>query len=284
MAAFAAEVGVDHVMIREPQIPDVVHFGLEPSVEGYGLAGLFPPDLTGFHDGAAVSIAVCLELVRAMLRDNGAWCRLEVEDVFAVHVGWDQYVYVGTDKVCDNASARTHSLGLFAEPLVASPYDAAFDDQCGERRPADDSFWMRLRRHVTEHRAVLLEERYIQGASRWHRLTDDTVEATRARLTPRSRLILWPDLSSDVETVLADLPDDGFVEMVWEDELGRIISATVDDTSFADLTTHVARARAASIVGTGDAGPRPLLTGVLPDSDGVLRARWGIDSAADGND
>ncbi|MEV8533837.1 hypothetical protein [Streptomyces sp. NPDC051211] len=37
-----------------------------------------------------------LELVRLMLRDSGVWCRLEVEGTFAVHVGWDQYLYIGS--------------------------------------------------------------------------------------------------------------------------------------------------------------------------------------------
>ncbi|WP_327596598.1 hypothetical protein [Streptomyces chartreusis] len=35
-----------------------------------------------FPDGAEVSLETGLELVRVMLRDGGAWCRLEVEDTF----------------------------------------------------------------------------------------------------------------------------------------------------------------------------------------------------------
>ncbi|MGY2032214.1 hypothetical protein [Nocardia gipuzkoensis] len=73
VAAFAEDTGVHELTIREPQIAGHFHFGLEPAIEGHGLAGLFPPDLSGFHDGAQVPVAVGLELVRAMLRDNGAW-------------------------------------------------------------------------------------------------------------------------------------------------------------------------------------------------------------------
>ena len=146
VAALAEDTGVHQLTIREPQITGLVHFGLEPAVEGHGLAGLFPPDLTGFHDGAQVPVAVGLELVRAMLRDNGASCHLEVEDVFAVHVGWDQYVYVGTSDPCERALSRTRELGLFPERLeAASPYDEALDEEPGEQRPADDIFWARLR-------------------------------------------------------------------------------------------------------------------------------------------
>ncbi|MFE7530053.1 IS1634 family transposase [Kitasatospora sp. NPDC057542] len=51
-AAFAEDTGVQLLSVREPQIaPGFTQFGLEPAVEGHGLAGLFPPDLGGYHDG-----------------------------------------------------------------------------------------------------------------------------------------------------------------------------------------------------------------------------------------
>ncbi|MGJ3559102.1 hypothetical protein ACR6C2_09870 [Streptomyces sp. INA 01156] len=78
IAAFADASDIDRLEIREPAVTGFVHFGVGPPVEGHGLGGLFPPDLTGYHDGAEVSLPVALELVRAMLRDQGAWCRLEV--------------------------------------------------------------------------------------------------------------------------------------------------------------------------------------------------------------
>ncbi|MFC8286935.1 hypothetical protein [Streptomyces cyaneofuscatus] len=138
VAAFAEDSGVDRLTVREPQVPSLAHFGAEPPVDGFGLAGLFPsvrqgsrassgevsPDQVpeGFHDGAVVSLDVALELVRAMLRDNGAWCRLEVEDRFTVHVGWDQYLYIGSDRPCERASARTRSPGSPAGCPVPSPH------------------------------------------------------------------------------------------------------------------------------------------------------------------
>lgn len=142
VAAFAEESGIDRPVIREPQVPSLAHFGAEPPVDGFGLTGLFPPGRggapqvspggpmagsttlipAGFHDGAEVSLQVGLELVRSMLRDNGAWCRLEVEDRFTVHVGWDHYLYVGSDRPCERALALTRRLGLFPERLDSSPY------------------------------------------------------------------------------------------------------------------------------------------------------------------
>ncbi|WP_412076365.1 RNA-binding protein [Streptomyces xanthophaeus] len=273
IAAFAGATGVDRLEIREPGVAGFVHFGREPAVEGHGLAGLFPPDLTGFHDGAAVSLPVALELVRGMLRDSGAWCRLEVADVFTVHVGWDQYVYVGSDRPCEDAVARTRELGLFPERMTASPYAAEFDEP-EESQPADEDFWVRLRTTLAARQAVIMEEAYVRNASRWHRLTEENLDAVRTGLVPRSLLTVWPDLSPDVGAVLAALPEDETVEFVWEAQDGAITGVVVDDTEYEELAALVAGARAATALSLYVDQRPPLLRAVLPDSDGVLRARW----------
>ncbi|GAB3453659.1 hypothetical protein [Actinophytocola sediminis] len=76
VTAFTEDTGVTRLTIRHPWVSGFVHFGAEPPLDGHGLHGLFPPDLTGYHDGA--------------------WCRLESEDRFFVHVGYDQYMYIGS--------------------------------------------------------------------------------------------------------------------------------------------------------------------------------------------
>lgn len=75
------------------------------------------------------------ELVRTMLRDHGAWCRLEAEERFFVHIGYDQYMYLGSDRSCARAVARTRALGLFPRRREISPYDPSLDEP-GEQRPA----------------------------------------------------------------------------------------------------------------------------------------------------
>ncbi|MER5199910.1 S1 RNA-binding domain-containing protein [Streptomyces sp. NPDC002755] len=274
VAAFAEDTGVDKLAVREPQLGGFVHFGLEPPVDGHGLAELFPAGLAGFHDGALVPIAVAQELVRAMLRDNGAWCRLEAEEAFAVHVGWDQYLYIGSTHPCDAALARTRSLGLFPERLDASPYDFAPGDPQHVQRPADADFWARLRWTVSAHRATFLEETYAANASRWHRLTRDNIEAVRSRLAPRAQLAVWPDLLTDVAAAVAALPEEGLVEIVREDEDGRITGSIVDDSRFDTVASQLADASSAGVVSLYTDERHPLFTAVLPDSDGVLRARW----------
>ncbi|MER5889533.1 RNA-binding protein [Streptomyces sp. NPDC001941] len=273
VAAFARECGIDRLEIRDPEVTCPFSFGGEPPVEGHGLAGLFPPDLTGYHDGAEVSLPVDLELVRAMLRDNGAWCRLEAGDRFAVHVGQDQYLYVSSDRPCPHAVARTRELGLFAEPMTMSPYDRELDEP-EVTEAADATFWARVRTMLTARRTALLQEIHVHNAARWHRLTEQDLDVVRGGLGPRALLIVWPDLNPDVEAVLAALPDDESVEFVWEAQDGAITHTIVDDSHRQELSAFVADARAACALPLGYDDHQPLFRAALPDSDGVLRARW----------
>ncbi|MFE7656753.1 RNA-binding protein [Streptomyces bottropensis] len=273
IAAFAEASGIDRLEIREPAVAGHVHFGVEPPVGGHGLDGLFPPDLSGYHDGAEISLPVALELVRAMLRDQGAWCRLEAGDAFTVHVGWDQYVYVGSDRRCAGALARTRELGLFPEPMNASPYAVDLEES-EVTEAADESFWERVRAELDTRRAALLEETSIRNATRWHRLTAANLDGVRAGLGPRALVSVWPDLDPDVGAVLAALPQEESVEFVWEAQDETISHVIVDDTEYEGLAILVAGARAACVLTLDAEAQHPLFHAALPDSDGVLRARW----------
>ncbi|GAQ67232.1 hypothetical protein [Streptomyces scabiei] len=268
ISAFAQAAGIDRLEIREPSVTGHVHFGARPAVEGHGLDGLFPADLTGYHDGAEVSLAVALELVRVMLREQGAWCRLEAGDAFSVHVGWDQYVYVGSDRPCADAVARTRALGLFPEPLTASPYAA--EPEVTEA--ADEDFWASVRTELAARQGLLLEETHV--ATRWHRLTTENLNAVRAGLGPRALLTVWPDLQPDIDAILTALPSEWHVEFVWEARDGTIKNVIADETEYQELTALVADARAARALPLYLDERHPLLHAALPDSDGVLRARW----------
>ncbi|MER6445345.1 RNA-binding protein [Streptomyces venezuelae] len=272
--AFAEDSGIARLDIRDPSATGFVHFGLEPPVEGHGLGELFPPDLTGYHDGAEVSLAVALQLVRVMLRDQGAWCRLEAGDTFTVHVGYDQYVYVGSNLPCEAAVARTRELGLFPEPMTGSPY-AADLDETEVTESADENFWARVRTELAARgTALLLQETFVRNANRWHRLTPENLAAVRAGLGPRALLTVWPDLNPDVDAALAALPEEGPAEFVWETQDGTISHVTVDDSEYRELASQVGTARAACVLPEHLDDTSSLFCAVLPDSDGVLRARW----------
>lgn len=124
-------------------------------------------------------------------------------------------------------------------------------------------------------RAAILEETYVSNATRWHRLGAEALDDVRARLTPRALLAVWPDLSTDIPALLAELPDEGLIECVREDQDGLITSVVADETDFAGITAWLTGARAAAVLPMYVDERHPLLTAVLPDGDGVLRARWG---------
>lgn len=271
--AFAEDAGVDHVQIREPEVAGPVTFGLEPNLAGHGLRGLFPDDLTGYHDGASVSLHTARELLRGMLRDHGAWCRLEVDGRFTAHVGHDQYLYLATGVAPDRAIARTADSGLFPERIDVSPWLWQSDDP--PARAADSAFWDEAAALVTEHGRLLLEEAHVRNASRWHRLTPERLAQVRAGLAPRSCLLLWRDLSTDlraVREVLRHTLRGGYARVVSEDRSGVLTDRHVLGRRSAK--SALSGARAAWVAPTTDDADRPLATAVLPDADGVLRARW----------
>jgi hypothetical protein len=280
VAAFAADSGVTTIDVREPGLTGSVHFGLEAPIDGHGLAGQFAPDLRDFHDGARVSVPVALELLRAMLRDNGAFCRLDVPGRFFVHVGWDQYVYVGSACPCDRAVVFAADRGLFPERLDASPYEQlSFDEEPPARR-ADDAFFAELAELVARRGAILLEEGYLLNVARWHRITGADLDRARAGLAPRCRLRAWPDLRVDVAAALAELTEraelaNGLWDVVWRNPDGTLDAMQVDHEDVPALPRRLADATGVAVVSVlVDEAADPLLAGVLPDPDGVLRARW----------
>ncbi|MER5866702.1 RNA-binding protein [Kitasatospora sp. NPDC002040] len=257
--AFAVEAGVERLAIREPGLgsPDT----------------RLPDGVTAYHDGAEVTLDQAIALLRGMLRGDELFCRLEAEGHFFVHVGWDQYVYVGSAVPCPEAVRRTAGLGLFAERLDCSPCEP--EPEPGEQCPADDRFWARLAAAVADGRVGLLEEAYVQNQTRWHRLTVPGLDAVRDGLAPRAQLSAWPGPGEDVAAVLGSLSAEESAELVWEDRDGRLHSLLVwDEEELAELPAIAERARAATVLSLNADERKPLLSAVLPDPDGVLRARW----------
>jgi len=121
----------------------------------------------------------------------------------------------------------------------------------------------------------MLEEAFVQNASRWHQLTAGRIEQVRAGLTPRSRLLLWPAPSTDLRAVRRDLRRalrDGFAHVVSEGHDGVLTDRHLfRRREVKAALTGVRAARPMPVTVDED---RPLVTAVLPDADGVVRARW----------
>ncbi|MFE9859024.1 S1 RNA-binding domain-containing protein [Streptomyces sp. NPDC005780] len=280
VAGFALDSAVGEVTIDNPMAEGFFSFSVLAGSGGHGLSRLFPYGNVGFHDGARVPLATGLGLLRAMVLREGAWRRLQAENGFFVHVGDRDDIYVGGGRDQDNAVSRTRMLGLFAGRVARSPYEPALDETDAVRA-ADEEFWSEVGALVADRGGVLLEERPTGHAYRWHRLTEACeVAEVQERLIPRARLAVWPDLTEDVEAIRAAVvrgerlhllvqqyPGGGFhKECVAEPGMGR---ADVPNPRITEGPGH-----RVALVPLERADRHPLLAAVLPDGDGVLRARW----------
>ena len=91
-------------------------------------------------------------------------------------------------------------------------------------------------------------------------------------------LTVWPDMPwRDVDAVLSTLrKDPRVIELVCKDAGGRIWSVIAGGGwPPGDLAQVTIGARQAAILEMTLDDRHPLMTGVLPDHDGVMRARWG---------
>ena len=93
----------------------------EADVSSVTAEGVENPDGLRVCEGDRLSQLDALDTVRQMLREEG-WCRLLHEDRFYLHVGYDYYVYVGTDRPCPRSVALAAESGLVVDEDVVSPY------------------------------------------------------------------------------------------------------------------------------------------------------------------
>lgn len=82
----------------------------------------------GLQAGATLSLARAAVVVRRMLREE-VICKLESPtDWFALHIGFDLYMYVGSMRPCPSAAQSARRLGLVVEPDWPSPLWPEDDD------------------------------------------------------------------------------------------------------------------------------------------------------------
>jgi hypothetical protein len=109
------DVEVRHLVVlasflEESGTTRVVAEGVEASSDAFRVS-----------EGMELSPTQAVEAVRQILRDEG-WCRLVDADRFYIHVGWDYYLYVGTEQPCERSVALAKSHGLFVDRDFPSPH------------------------------------------------------------------------------------------------------------------------------------------------------------------
>lgn len=96
VTAFAEETGVESLRV------EALNFG------------------SGFREGQSVDLIEAAEIVRAMLREK-LDCQLVAAERFYAHVGFDYYVYVGSEANCTKSVEWARELGLFVDIDFPSP-------------------------------------------------------------------------------------------------------------------------------------------------------------------
>lgn len=72
-------------------------------------------------EGQLLQIAEAELVLRRMLREE-AWCRLEaIDESFATHVGYDFYMFIGSNAASVEAVEVAEHLGLYVEADFVSP-------------------------------------------------------------------------------------------------------------------------------------------------------------------
>ncbi|MEU7899241.1 hypothetical protein AB0B45_41105 [Nonomuraea sp. NPDC049152] len=179
---FAVESGVATLAVRTPELPAGGVFAPEAA------SGMPFIPAHALYDGYEVPLEAGLALVRAMLRGEGVWGRLEAEERFYAHVGWDYYLYVGSRFPCIRSVDAARQMGLFVEEF-ASPYDLELETPASQR-PADEKFWAEVERLAESTGGELpLLELWAGDAWRWHLVTPgDGVARVRSELRPRAHV------------------------------------------------------------------------------------------------
>jgi hypothetical protein len=104
---------------------EAVRIGAEASgVERLQVVGLelYDEPGPGLVDEQWYAFDEAVEICRGLLRESGYWCRLENDDQFYVHVGYDYYMYVGANVDLRPHWAALEAAGLFIEEGYPSPY------------------------------------------------------------------------------------------------------------------------------------------------------------------
>lgn len=277
VASFAAECGVDHLAIRRPEYfrDDEVHPDADELPATSLLAQVFGRRLERFHDGAQVSVPEAQRLVRRILRDDLDFSlNLEALDgdrvVMEVVVGWDQYLYVLTDRLCPAAVAAVAADRLFAEPfpepIALRPGGARSSGVMLTPRPVDDTFWDDVRALVGRLGSAVVVE---HGS--WLRVHLLRPGSARPSVRPGALLEVWPDTTGDPATVLAAAADDHGV-LCWPVDGGPVRS--VEFPIAFDLAHAGAIRTMMRWPDAVDTDADPLMSGVTASMDGRYISSW----------
>ncbi|MBA2664357.1 MAG: hypothetical protein H0U74_18860 [Bradymonadaceae bacterium] len=151
---FLDDAGINFLVVRE--MDKHRNRGKEAArMEKYGLR-FCASSWDRVSEGMLLNRAQILEVSLLVLRES-LWCRLESDQGFFVHFGYDFYMYIGSPNPSPSAVARARKLGLNVEEF-SSPYRLPWDEN---REPAHER---KNRREIPGHSEPGFFERRHEGA------------------------------------------------------------------------------------------------------------------------
>ncbi|MBO1750501.1 hypothetical protein J4G33_01655 [Actinotalea sp. BY-33] len=258
--SFMEECGVTELTVRDPESHLEADPDREPLAAAHPLARILGTGLERWVDGAALSAADAIEVVRWMHRGD-VWCRLEHFSGFAIHVGYDLYMYIVASKPCPKSVEAASALGVFPEPMSSSPYERDLDDMDHSARVVDASFWADVDALAAARGAVAIIE-HAAWPRRWTMTAGGTHPTTRAG----SYVAVWPQWPERLTGLtLAAIP--------------RVVYRLTGRSSYR-WGVHADVQVADGLVWRGRPAPpdlydeMPALRGVTPEPNGTVTARW----------
>ena len=77
-------------------------------------------NLNGIENGMVLIKEQVAGVAKAVLREQ-FWCKLELDNSFYVHFGYDYIMYIGLNRICEETIRRVEQKNMYVE-LKKSPY------------------------------------------------------------------------------------------------------------------------------------------------------------------
>jgi hypothetical protein len=285
---FALAHGIEEFEIREPGVDreNAKWCSESDLVASLGSAPVRADDL---FDGTRVSLLVAQLLSQARMKEEcGLWCELRAGDDMVVYVESGPEIVIGSDRPLSSAAEKVEQWGLRVRP--------GEDPLAGVSRlplrPADDGFWAEVVAKTDEMGASLpCCQTWIRNVARFVLVDRRNAEEVRQQIRRRALVIVY---DHPLEAVTAGtraayrqhlldavVEGDGSEVIMRLGRTGEIIGLTVDCPP--DVEEWEAEVGSADLVGHYDYGtgwgyPTSALVAAQADDDGVVRARWLLDS------
>ncbi len=218
----------------------------------------------GLYNGVQVQFPQAIDLVEGMAAGRGPYCQLSSPGLLQIESGWGGAVHLYTTRAVAADLAGLHSQGMILQWRDGTPEPTAISEPAVA--VADESFWARVA--MTSERFTLLCERWAYGAygCRWFRVTRENVAELARLMRPRSLV----SVASDPELQLRpELLEDDFTAFVAPLPPGELVYRAYPGG--ADSVSEVVGEGFSLMLADRVMGD---LCAVVPDSDGMGRARW----------